>query len=447
MSIIAFIAAMGTCEAIDRVWPAGAVLGLDMGDPRLDRVASEHSTHNVANSTASACGKRRHVRWPEPNTEGSSIWTHKGAARAFEGPATHAGTDRTDQGMRGEPATSDVPVLLSRISGLPGVERATFRGEPLAEWTLVLPRSAAKFLWVRLVKAGARAIGLREREEIATEMGRPTFPRDYPDTTAGHAYWCEKVHAQHIRNKARPPAKRVAIALPGWTGLAGVGLADGGDDNHSSPYGGGGGGGGGTLASPSSFVVIRNTAFIQPFLPQRARNACAGGLGGALRATHSIDGPVMGELCAPLASMPHTALSVVILRSTGRGIPAAGAEIVAASPEHARAWSSAAAAAPWSGIQLSSSGAVTVTHATGPCTLLGWVSAGGSALLRHGGRALGLCEASRLHQVLQEAHTARQKQLQEHPDQRPPRAVSARLVLYRNPGSTWLRPALIFIGT
>jgi hypothetical protein len=79
------------------------------------------------------------------------------------------------------------------------------------------------------------------------------------------------------------------------------------------------------------------------------------------------------------------------------------------------------------------------------------VSAGGISLVSRGGRALGLCDAPRLQDALASLQAARNASSSS--SSSPPAAAAApcsaascRLVLYCNQNSSWLRPALLYVG-
>eukprot|EP01083_Nonionella_stella_P241300 842744_1 len=98
-------------------------------------------------------------------------------------------------------------------------------------WDLVLPAGWGMAFWKALVYAGARVIGIEERDSQAFERGVPSFPASFPDAPAGQMFaeWCgARVHTVHAR---KPPAKRLnydrmRVSCPfvlDWAGLLGVG--------------------------------------------------------------------------------------------------------------------------------------------------------------------------------------------------------------------------------
>jgi len=57
------------------------------------------------------------------------------------------------------------------------------------------PQAVGAQLWQALVFAGAKPIGCSEAGHCCTIEGRPSFPRDYVDTPAGHSWWEQRQRA------------------------------------------------------------------------------------------------------------------------------------------------------------------------------------------------------------------------------------------------------------
>ncbi|GER27195.1 ribonucleases P/MRP protein subunit POP1-like [Striga asiatica] len=74
--------------------------------------------------------------------------------------------------------------------------------------SIILPLSWVKAFWIVFVSNGAHAIGLREKQWVACELGLPYFPLDYPDCNAYSDYMAKE--AIEINQKAilRPLSKR-----------------------------------------------------------------------------------------------------------------------------------------------------------------------------------------------------------------------------------------------
>eukprot|EP01119_Soliformovum_irregulare_P023635 TRINITY_DN8296_c0_g1_i1.p1 TRINITY_DN8296_c0_g1~~TRINITY_DN8296_c0_g1_i1.p1 ORF type:complete len:703 (-),score=165.05 TRINITY_DN8296_c0_g1_i1:20-2128(-) len=75
-------------------------------------------------------------------------------------------------------------------------------------WDVISPAGSGKGLWLSLSYAGARAIGLKERNRIQFEEGRISFPEDFPGTEAYFQH--ESVMSDILTREyhKRPPAKR-----------------------------------------------------------------------------------------------------------------------------------------------------------------------------------------------------------------------------------------------
>ncbi|KAJ2325859.1 Ribonucleases P/MRP protein subunit pop1, partial [Coemansia sp. RSA 2702] len=76
-------------------------------------------------------------------------------------------------------------------------------------WTLVAPRGWGMPLWMALNFAGARAQGLNECHHVGFEAGLPTFPANWPGTSAYNAWDGAAATAAYQKWMRRPPGKRV----------------------------------------------------------------------------------------------------------------------------------------------------------------------------------------------------------------------------------------------
>ena len=76
---------------------------------------------------------------------------------------------------------------------------------------LIVPHGYGVRLWVRLVLSGARVAGLQELEmhRLGLGGGLPSFPRDFPETEAGAAWWRARRQDWAARQALRPPSKRI----------------------------------------------------------------------------------------------------------------------------------------------------------------------------------------------------------------------------------------------
>lgn len=79
-------------------------------------------------------------------------------------------------------------------------------------WDVVLPKGWGMPLWVSLIHAGCRVVGLRDSRKLSHEMGRPCFPYDFPDCQA-YEKW-STLHSMEVESvyQRKPPGKRVNYA-------------------------------------------------------------------------------------------------------------------------------------------------------------------------------------------------------------------------------------------
>ncbi|KDO31202.1 hypothetical protein SPRG_03820 [Saprolegnia parasitica CBS 223.65] len=118
------------------------------------------------------------------------------------------------------------------------VNRKPATGRALAPMPLLVVRHAHGYDLITLpeyapcvLKAGvfatASAIGMDELDALRTRHGLLSFPRDYPDTRAGAAFWASVHASEEAKVASRPKAKRVSYASlqvaspfqPSWASL------------------------------------------------------------------------------------------------------------------------------------------------------------------------------------------------------------------------------------
>ncbi|XP_020573536.1 LOW QUALITY PROTEIN: ribonucleases P/MRP protein subunit POP1-like [Phalaenopsis equestris] len=97
-----------------------------------------------------------------------------------------------------------VPIVLLRHP-----EHGTFT----SGWSVILPLSWVKTFWISLVLNNAHAIGLREKRWIACNGGLPSFPYDFPDSSAYTSLVAAEAAEADEAAKLRPPAVR-PISFP-----------------------------------------------------------------------------------------------------------------------------------------------------------------------------------------------------------------------------------------
>ncbi|CAN0858109.1 Ribonucleases P/MRP protein subunit POP1 [Linum grandiflorum] len=85
-------------------------------------------------------------------------------------------------------------------------------GQPLG-WSIIVPLSWARIFWNRIVSSEAHAVGLREKQWIASEVGLPHFPSDFPDC---NAYWSFKIDvaASEVKKAEQKPLAVRCFEVP-----------------------------------------------------------------------------------------------------------------------------------------------------------------------------------------------------------------------------------------
>ncbi|CAI8601370.1 unnamed protein product [Vicia faba] len=85
-------------------------------------------------------------------------------------------------------------------------------------WSIILPLSWVKAFWIPLVTNGAHAMGLREKQWIASDSGIPFFPQDFPDCKAYSCFMAAKAAECDQKEELRSPSVRTLRVpiLPPW---------------------------------------------------------------------------------------------------------------------------------------------------------------------------------------------------------------------------------------
>ncbi|XP_036987017.2 ribonucleases P/MRP protein subunit POP1 isoform X1 [Artibeus jamaicensis] len=162
--------------------PAGTVLGLTVGDPRINLPQKR----SKALPNPEKCQDKEKVR--QLLLEGvpvecahSFMWSHAVRESVTENriseqqPGRVAGDDRRGWG-----------------SG----------------WDVLLPKGWGMAFWISFIYRGARAGGLKEARVHAQYRGSPDIPGDFPDCSAGLLFAEEQANNLLEKYKRRPPAKR-----------------------------------------------------------------------------------------------------------------------------------------------------------------------------------------------------------------------------------------------
>ncbi|KAG9478743.1 hypothetical protein GDO78_012417 [Eleutherodactylus coqui] len=193
--------------------PSGTVLGLTVGDPRLNlpdkrtksfpNVESYEDRDKVKSVTQAGV--------PVECTE-SLIWSSDVRSHVLDNKISEQEFNR----LRSElliPGTkldlhnseSKIPVLLIQQPGkVTGKDRPGWG----SGWDICLPKGWGMAFWIPLIFRGVRVGGLQQRLQHFQYMGAPNVPGDFPDTPAG-VQSAQETKAQLLEKYTRrPPAKR-----------------------------------------------------------------------------------------------------------------------------------------------------------------------------------------------------------------------------------------------
>lgn len=300
----------------------------------------------------------------------------------------------------------------------------TSTDDDVSGWDVILPSSWVRTVWCSLQFAGAAAIGLEEAEAIDTLSGQLSFPRDYPDTAAGLEYRDRKKRelsellAKRPRRIAHLAAKLEQSCAPDWMQLF--------DDDTSLP------------------VWIRTNQYLQPFLPPQQSASKRKPFWQSIKKGSSENDSRQDivQMDAFPHALPFNTIVSVSIVAASRGVPASGARLFQPSAEDIACFeyyfqqkrsvdlSGVRRLGEWRGIEEE----VPLCAAKDtPRMLIGFVSSGLLCPRGNCGVGVGGCNALRLYE------TFRSNLLHVQYDVRDAR----RLVLFQNPGSRWLRPAIL----
>lgn len=108
-----------------------------------------------------------------------------------------------------------IPVLMIQRSienSSSQLTNSPFSNSPAVHgWTLIIPAGWSMAFFPSLIHTGTRVGGQRECQTQAFESSTPSFPSDYPSTSAYDDFAEQKGKEKEERWKKKPPAKR-----PGW---------------------------------------------------------------------------------------------------------------------------------------------------------------------------------------------------------------------------------------
>jgi hypothetical protein len=336
-------------------------------------------------------------------------------------------------------------------------------GEPSWGVDVVLPARWGPTFWTALQMAGACAVGTQEWDAIGLENGLLAFPRDFPDTVAGAAYWTSAAdtHAVALARRARQKRQGRTVALvPRWSTLGGLPGLDGG--------------------TGSQVVVARDERTVFPFqirslAPQGARPLHAKIPAKAL-VRGSLDRADFVAVLTQLARRPippllSRTLLPVLLTVSGRGRPQDGSQILAPTGDDCRLWvlhhlcraspcqdaarTGSRRVGEWRGLRLDDTATGEEPPPGAQRPVLGLVTSGVHKGSPSGAVCVALCDAVAVSCAQRAAAQWALDQVLQQSDSNddddkditalPPVSSLLSLVLFRSPNSDWLRPAFVDI--
>ncbi|KAJ2195383.1 Ribonucleases P/MRP protein subunit pop1 [Coemansia sp. RSA 522] len=210
------------------VLPESVVIALRIHDPRLEFPFKVNPERMVLSQDEQQQLQDLLLHWPanaavlDGQRSDTGIWDRSECASALERRTSeHALNKRREQQLvpgtklRPDPSVDvTVPLLLVRTGpeamlGSRVGRTANQYIDTLAHgWTLIAPRGWSMALWMALNFAGARAQGLTERHHIGFEAGLPTFPANWPGTSAYDEWAGSAATELYQKWQRRPPGKR-----------------------------------------------------------------------------------------------------------------------------------------------------------------------------------------------------------------------------------------------
>ncbi|XP_038601098.1 ribonucleases P/MRP protein subunit POP1 [Tachyglossus aculeatus] len=193
--------------------PAGSILGLTVGDPRvtLPQKRSKALPHPEESQDQEKIRKLLLEGVPVECSQ-SFIWDQAVCKSVTENKISEQDLNR----MRSEllvpgstlelgPKESKIPVLLIQQPGrVTGEDRLGWG----SGWDILLPKGWGMAFWIPFVYRGARVGGLKEGLKHSQYKGTPHIPNDCPDCPAGIRFAKEQEGSLLEKYKRRPPAKR-----------------------------------------------------------------------------------------------------------------------------------------------------------------------------------------------------------------------------------------------
>ncbi|XP_073406576.1 ribonucleases P/MRP protein subunit POP1 [Dendrobates tinctorius] len=214
--------------------PSGTILGLTVGDPRLNLPnIRTKSIPNVENYADGEKVKSLTVAGVPVECTESLIWSSDVRSHVMDNKLSEQDINRLRSsllvpGSKLEQGNceSKIPVLLIQQPGkVTGKDRPGWG----SGWDICLPKGWGMAFWIPLIYRGVRVGGQQQGLQHYQYMGAPNVPGDFPDTPAG-VQSAQEAKAQLLEKyNRRPPAKRTNFIKHGvlapfhcpWNQLAG----------------------------------------------------------------------------------------------------------------------------------------------------------------------------------------------------------------------------------
>ncbi|KAJ1977992.1 Ribonucleases P/MRP protein subunit pop1 [Dimargaris xerosporica] len=196
--------------------PAGAVLGLDIQDPRLTfphKVSVEHITQRQNELGTAALNQSWMTRWPR-SVAHSRLWdpqvrqalaTNKTPEEALNQRRQANLIPGTKLAFMDNDAV--LPILLFQRR-TPGITLDTTFKEFTDGWSLIAPGGWGNDFWKCFVFAGARTGGQRDLRSHYFEAGLAQYPFDFAGTNGFVVEQLETKQSLQSAYEKKPPAKR-----------------------------------------------------------------------------------------------------------------------------------------------------------------------------------------------------------------------------------------------
>ena len=384
-----FYSRLLSSQSISKLWIEGAVLGIDVQDVRRRGIHHDRDVPNnddrktvsLSSSTASSASapcRSNRLSWPL-NASCSSLWEDQGrlaCSQSFvpdhiEGrrvgeerrqlllPVMLLGANEEQEISMMSRSVGNAEASHSSSSGPVSVSVLVVRKDMLnysSDWLVkkrkkepswgfdvILPAKWGSSFWTAFQLAGARALGTQEWDTLHLDQGMASFPRDFPETAAGVAYWntVESTRAAVVsklpRAKRQKALSKHCMAVPRWAALGlrpAAGDGNTSSDQHHQQE---------EDQDHESFVVVRDDEYVRSFqLHSLVGNRFC------LTKTMNVEDATAAyadyiDLATkftlqPAIQLPNRTLLSVLLTVTGRGCARDGSEILAPREADYRLW-------------------------------------------------------------------------------------------------------------